>query len=245
MRSNTLWKVRKEGDWKDIVTETISWAERSESIRSRVAMDFTGKTGRIVEDPVEAREIALGVGYMRKRRDRIVSRRPINARLNENNVDVGIHTTQPWFHNNLTRDQASTLVTKYGTGDGVFLVRPSRTSKGTFVLTYRCQGKLVHLQIVPMVDRETNVVVYSMDNGKTKFYDLLQLVEFHTVNNGSLMCRLTHYVTENANIHNPNIPSTSNAPEYVNTAVNTDLSLIDETSENAHSLEDHPGSSSL
>ena len=39
-----------------------------ESIRSRVAMDFTGPYGRIVEDPQEAKAIAVAEGYFWKRR---------------------------------------------------------------------------------------------------------------------------------------------------------------------------------
>ncbi|KAL3283485.1 hypothetical protein HHI36_006625 [Cryptolaemus montrouzieri] len=187
-------------------------------------MDFTGKQGRIVEDPVEANEIALAEGYMWKRRHKI-SRRPVNPKLGENHVDIGVHTMQPWFHTNLSRDQASTLVTRYGDGDGVFLVRPSRTSEGTFVLTYRCQGKLVHQPIVPMTDRERNITIFTLDNGQTKFYDILQLVEFYTVNVGPLMCRLTHYIQEHSNIRNPSLPSPSNAPEYVSVAVNTDITF--------------------
>ena len=33
-------------------------------------------------------------------------------------------------------------------------------------------------------------VVYSIDDGKTKFYDLLQLVEFYQLNSGNLPTRL-------------------------------------------------------
>ena len=33
-------------------------------------------------------------------------------------------------------------------------------------------------------------VVYSIDDGKTKFYDLLQLVEFYQLNSGTLPTRL-------------------------------------------------------
>lgn len=123
----------------------------------------------------------------------------------------------------------------------VFIVRPSRTSEGTYVLTYKCQGKLAHQQIVPMVDKERNITVFTLDNGQTKFYDILQLIEFYTVNLGPLMCRLTHYITENANIQNPNVPSPSNVPKYVNIAVNTDISI--NSTEEATLLESPSGSS--
>lgn len=40
--------------------------------------------------------------------------------------------------------------------------------------------------------------VYSLDQGFTKFYDLLQLVEFYQLNAGVLPTRLTHYVVQNS-----------------------------------------------
>lgn len=38
--------------------------------------------------------------------------------------------------------------------------------------------------------------VFSLDQGFTKFYDLLQLVEFYQLNAGVLPTRLTHYVVQ-------------------------------------------------
>lgn len=39
-------------------------------------------------------------------------------------------------------------------------------------------------------------IFYSLDDGATKFYDLLQLVEFYQLNAGCLPTRLTHYLVE-------------------------------------------------
>lgn len=39
-------------------------------------------------------------------------------------------------------------------------------------------------------------VFYSLDEGKTKFFDLLQMVEFYQLNRGSLNTRLTHYIVK-------------------------------------------------
>lgn len=34
-----------------------------------------------------------------------------------------------------------------------------------------------------------------MDDGQTRFADLIQLVEFHQINRGILPCKLQHYCT--------------------------------------------------
>ena len=37
-------------------------------------------------------------------------------------------------------------------------------------------------------------MTYSLDEGRTRFFDLLQMVEFYQLNRGTLSHRLTHYV---------------------------------------------------
>ena len=37
-------------------------------------------------------------------------------------------------------------------------------------------------------------VTYSIDDCRTRFFDLLQMVEFYQLNRGSLSTRLTHYI---------------------------------------------------
>lgn len=165
----------------------------SESIRSRVAMDFTGSVGRIVEDPAEAQAIAESEAKILYRK-----LRP-NANLIPDRIDttVGIHTIQPWFHSKLTRDQATMLINKHGCVDGVFLVRESRSNPGIYVLTFKCSGKVIHSQIQPIMDSVRDTLCYSLDSGVTKFYDLLQLIEFYQLNAGCLPTRLTHYLVYN------------------------------------------------
>ncbi|XP_034241907.1 growth factor receptor-bound protein 14-like, partial [Thrips palmi] len=180
-----------------------------ESVRSRVAMDFTGAVGRIVEDPKEAKAIAAAEGYSWKRRWR---RNQVlgHAGVAEGTVRValglesGIHTTQPWFHSGMTREQAAQLVSRHGTVDGVFLVRDSRSTPSAFVLTFKCAGKVLHTQIQPVVDPVRDAICYSLDSGVTKFYDVLQLVEFYQLNAGCLPTRLTHYVVQSPAFHNNN-----------------------------------------
>ncbi|KAJ8955536.1 hypothetical protein NQ318_001366 [Aromia moschata] len=175
-----------------------------ESVRSRVAMDFTGAVGRIVEDPQEANAIAVAEGYSWKRRWRPSSRGSTSsavalASAHVQTLEAGVHITQPWFHSGMTRDQATSLVSRHGTVDGVFLVRESRSNPGSFVLTYKCGGKVIHAQINPILDPLRERPVFSLDSGVTKFYDILQLVEFYQLNAGCLPTRLTHYVVQNPN----------------------------------------------
>lgn len=89
-----------------------------ESVRSRVAMDFTGSVGRIVEDPEEAKAIAAAEGYSWKRRWRPSTRGPSLLKVSAAGLKSGIHITQPWFHSGMTRDQAAQLINRYGTVDG-------------------------------------------------------------------------------------------------------------------------------
>lgn len=86
-----------------------------ESVRSRVAMDFTGSVGRIVEDPKEAKAIAVAEGYSWKRRWRPPCR-GTNTQIQ--GIESGVHITQPWFHSGMSRDQATALVNRHGTVDG-------------------------------------------------------------------------------------------------------------------------------
>nr|XP_018914354.1 PREDICTED: growth factor receptor-bound protein 14-like isoform X2 [Bemisia tabaci] len=177
----------------------------NESVRSRVAMDFTGSVGRIVEDPKEAKAIAVAEGNSWRRRWR-TNPRPSVSRSGSGlgqALEPGIHVTQPWFHSGMSRDHAAQLIQTYGTVDGVFLVRESRSSPGSFVLTFKCGSKVIHSHIQPVrvnntIDPSSEAVCFSLDNGATKFYDLLQLVEFYQLNAGCLPTRLTHYIVQSS-----------------------------------------------
>ncbi|XP_076640456.1 growth factor receptor-bound protein 14 isoform X2 [Colletes latitarsis] len=167
----------------------------NETVRSRVAMDFTGSVGRIVDDPKEAKDIAECEGINWRRTWRPFSRPPAGcAVLRLHGLDDGIHVLQPWFHRGLKRDIAAAIVRDHGSVDGVFLVRESRSNLGAYVLTYKYSEKVFHAQIQPVFDERCNCWLYTLDKGVTKFYDLLQLIEFYQLNAGSLPTRLTHYV---------------------------------------------------
>ncbi|XP_076162317.1 growth factor receptor-bound protein 14 isoform X5 [Ptiloglossa arizonensis] len=167
----------------------------NESVRSRVAMDFTGSVGRIVEDPKEAKDIAESEGIDWRRSWRPFSRAPPGcAVVRLHGLDEGIHALQPWFHRRLKRDVAAAIVRDHGSVDGAFLVRESKSNSGAYVLTYKFSDKVFHAQIQPVFDERCNCWLYTLDKGATKFYDLLQLVEFYQLNAGSLPTRLTRYV---------------------------------------------------
>lgn len=76
-------------------------------------MDFTGSVGRIVEDPKEAKAIEIAEGYAWQRR---LKPRAINAVHLE--TLEGSHISQPWFHKDVTREEATYLVLKQGAIDG-------------------------------------------------------------------------------------------------------------------------------
>jgi hypothetical protein len=74
-----------------------------------------------------------------------------------------------------------------------FLVRESSVSGG-FVISYVFNGKTFHAQVLPDAEDHEHVY-YSLDEGKTRFYDLLQMVEFYQMNKGNgLNTTLTHYI---------------------------------------------------
>nr|XP_050866776.1 growth factor receptor-bound protein 14-like isoform X3 [Vespula vulgaris] len=172
-----------------------SYNVTNESVRSRVAMDFTGSVGRIVEDPKEAKDIAESEGIIWRRRWRPFSRTPSGcAMVRLHGLDGGIHVLQPWFHGGLKREIAAAIIRDHGSVDGVFLVRESKSNPGAYVLTYKYSDKVFHAQIQPVFDERRNCWLYTLDKGATKFYDLLQLIEFYQLNAGSLPTRLTHYV---------------------------------------------------
>ena len=54
---------------------------------------------------------------------------------------------------------------------------------------------------MPHVHPTSSAVTYSLDEGKTKFFDLLQLVEFYQLNKGTLNSKLTHYIVTNSGMY--------------------------------------------
>lgn len=91
----------------------------NESMRSHVAMDFSGKVGRIVEDPKEAQAIAQAEPASVRR-----SWRQSNGQFSPSlqaaitKLENDIHLFQPWYHKNMSRDQAANVLHGLGNKDG-------------------------------------------------------------------------------------------------------------------------------
>lgn len=167
----------------------------NESVRSKVyvAMDFSNKSqgGRILDNPKDVQacskaQIATKDGYLPFRRRVAAS---VADRLTPTQATV--HCIQPWYHGGMNRDKANKILTGHVNTDGVFLVRESSVAGG-FVISFTALGKNIHSQVLPLSTSEG--VVYSIDDGKTKFYDLLQLVEYYQLNQGCLPVLLAHYL---------------------------------------------------
>lgn len=168
-----------------------------ESVRSRVAMDFTGPTGVIIADPVEAERVKKGEGSQSKKQPQPNSPAQLNARARAN-LSAGLHVTQPWFHSCMARNLATDLISRHGSINGVFVVRESRRTPGCYVLSYSFNSRVFHQMISAVSVDDVPNDCYTLDNNNTRFYDLLQLVEFYQLNCGSLPTRLTHHIVRTA-----------------------------------------------
>ncbi|XP_013856952.1 growth factor receptor-bound protein 14 [Austrofundulus limnaeus] len=165
---------------------------RSISENSLVAMDFSGQKTRVIENPSEALSVAVeeGLSWRRKSCHRLSGHgSPSAAQSSASNL--AIHLAQPWFHGKLSREEAQRLITQQGLVDGVFLLRDSQSSPKTFVLSLCHMQKIKHFQILPVDDE--GEVFHSLDDGQTRFTDLIQLVEFYQLNRGVLPCKLKHH----------------------------------------------------
>ena len=90
----------------------------------------------------------------------------------------------------------------------LFLVRESSV-QGGFVISYYFNGRAYHAPVMPFTHPSTSAVTYSLDEGKTKFYDLLQLVEFYQLNKGTLCGKLTHFVINKISVTRSESPTDS------------------------------------
>uniref|UniRef100_A0A673CWY4 Growth factor receptor bound protein 14 n=1 Tax=Sphaeramia orbicularis TaxID=375764 RepID=A0A673CWY4_9TELE len=165
---------------------------RSISENSLVAMDFSGQKTRVIENPSEALSVAVeeGLSWRKKSCHRLSGHgSPSTSQSLVSNI--ALHLTQPWFHGKLSRDEAQRLITQQGLIDGVFLLRDSQSNPKTFVLSLCHTQKIKHFQILPVDDE--GELFYSLDDGHTRFTDLIQLVEFYQLNRGVLPCKLKHH----------------------------------------------------
>uniref|UniRef100_A0A4W3HPL2 Growth factor receptor bound protein 14 n=1 Tax=Callorhinchus milii TaxID=7868 RepID=A0A4W3HPL2_CALMI len=162
------------------------------SENSLVAMDFSGHKGRVIENPAEALTVAVeeGMTWRRKSCHRMNAYGSPNLLQNPTPFPA-IHRIQSWFHHRISRDEAQKLIEQQGLVDGIFLLRDSQSNPKTFVLSLGHSQRIRHFQIVPL--EEDGDLYYSLDEGQTRFTNLIQLVEFHQLNKGVLPCKLKHH----------------------------------------------------
>ncbi|XP_073501782.1 growth factor receptor-bound protein 14 [Phyllobates terribilis] len=169
-------------------------AMRSISENSLVAMDFSGHKTRVIENPTEALSIAVQEGLLWRRKScGRINTHGIPTTSQNSKLNIAVHMSQPWFHHKISRDEAQKLIHQQGLVNGVFLVRDSQSTPKSFVLSLCYGQKIKHFPILPIEDGAE--LFYTLDEGRTKFADLTQLVEFHQLNRGILPCTLKHYCT--------------------------------------------------
>uniref|UniRef100_A0A8D0AFR8 Growth factor receptor-bound protein 10a n=1 Tax=Sander lucioperca TaxID=283035 RepID=A0A8D0AFR8_SANLU len=166
---------------------------RSVSENSLVAMDFSGRTGRVIDNPVEAQSAALEEGQTWRKRSQRMNVLGSPSPLHPSSLSTVIHRTQVWFHGRIMREEAHKMIIQQGQVDGLFLLRDSQSNPKAFVLTLCHHQKIKHFQILPC--EEDGQVLFSLDDGATKFTDLIHLVEFYQLNRGVLPSKLKHPCT--------------------------------------------------
>lgn len=164
---------------------------RSVSENSLVAMDFSGQTGRVIDNPAEAQSAALEEGHAWRKRSTRMNVLSSQSPLHPSTLSTVIHKTQHWFHGRISRDEAHRIIKQQGLVDGLFLLRDSQSNPKAFVLTLCHHQKIKNFQILPCED--DGQMFFSLDDGNTKFSDLIQLVDFYQLNKGVLPCKLKHH----------------------------------------------------
>ncbi|XP_061886170.1 growth factor receptor-bound protein 10-like isoform X2 [Entelurus aequoreus] len=135
---------------------------RSVSENSLVAMDFSGRTGRVIDNPVEAQSAALEEGQTWRKRSQRMNVLGSSSPLHPSSLSTVIHRTQVWFHGRIMREEAHKMIIQQGQVDGLFLLRDSQSNPKAFVLTMCHHQKIKHFQILPVFKRfvEIGRVVY-------------------------------------------------------------------------------------
>jgi len=186
---------------------------REEEIEDEVAEEVTSEGTSEVDQPIKARETVSEsdpeMECLCETRKQITSSNPWPRRrgsLDHNRKRQHYsfsgyrhrHDSDPdsipWFYESMSREMASSLLSKYSSINGVFLVRTSTRQSGQLVLSFTSNGKISHAQI-HRIDVDSTTSCLTIDSGATRFYDLKQLIEFHQLNLSPFLgIKLTHYV---------------------------------------------------
>uniref|UniRef100_A0A8C1K5T6 Growth factor receptor-bound protein 10a n=1 Tax=Cyprinus carpio TaxID=7962 RepID=A0A8C1K5T6_CYPCA len=91
---------------------------RSVSENSLVAMDFSGRTGRVIDNPVEAQSAAMEEGHTWRKRSQRMNVLGSPSPLHPSPLSSVIHRTQLWFHGRIMREESHRMITQQGQVDG-------------------------------------------------------------------------------------------------------------------------------
>lgn len=188
-----LYQNYKSPHQRKTAVSNFTTPVRSVSENSLVAMDFSGRTGRVIDNPVEAQSAAMEEGHTWRKRSQRMNVLGSPSPLHPSPLSSVIHRTQLWFHGRIMREESHRMIMQQGQVDGLFLLRDSQSNPKAFVLTLCHHQKIKHFQILPFED--DGQVFFSLDDGSTKFTDLIHLVEFYQLNRGVLPCKLKHPCT--------------------------------------------------
>ncbi|XP_031560624.1 growth factor receptor-bound protein 14-like isoform X3 [Actinia tenebrosa] len=138
----------------------------------RVAMDFTGRYGKIVTNTKEIEELSNA------RPPKRLSRRLYGSLFiqSSQSVDSDIDE-EPWFHGLVSREQTLKTMKEEGLENGLFLVRKSCTANDVFVLSFCMNKKVYHCQMVQDIGNG-NEMCFSLDKGPA-FPCVADLIEYY------------------------------------------------------------------
>lgn len=101
------------------------------------------------------------------------------------------------------------------------------------MISYYFGSRVYHVPVMPQTNPTTSAVTYSLDEGKTKFFDLLQCVEFYQLNKGSLNCKLTHYVVSRGCVSARSESPTDSASSYCKNASDVSIDSKEDPNHNS------------
>ncbi|XP_043482946.1 tyrosine-protein kinase Shark [Leptopilina heterotoma] len=90
-----------------------------------------------------------------------------------------------WYHENLSREDAETLLQEDERGNGTFLVRESSSSSGDYVLSVLHKGQVIHYQI-----RKHGEDAFFSIGDETTIHGLDTLIEYYQEDNHELEIKL-------------------------------------------------------
>ncbi|CAD7687023.1 unnamed protein product [Nyctereutes procyonoides] len=152
---------------------------------------FFWANGKSDREPAEAQSAALEEGHAWRKRSTRMNILGSQSPLHPSTLSTVIHRTQHWFHGRISREESHRIIKQQGLVDGLFLLRDSQSNPKAFVLTLCHHQKIKNFQILPCED--DGQMFFSLDDGNTKFSDLIQLVDFYQLNKGVLPCKLKHH----------------------------------------------------